>query len=61
MKKVLEKNEIEIAIANIYHNLQCIEEAEKNSKEDIKKDFIAEKKRLTRVLNKYLKLAKEGK
>ena len=54
MKKDININEIEIAIATITHNLECLEEAEQEG-------FKAktEKSRLKKLLNKYNKIRKE--
>ena len=54
MKKDLDLNEVEIAIATITHNLECIEEAEQ---EGVK--VKAEKMRLKKLLNKYNKIYEE--
>lgn len=54
MKKDLSKNDVEIAIATIQHNIECIEEAEQEGVKARK-----EKIRLKKLLNKYLELQKE--
>lgn len=61
MKTDLGKNEIEIAIAEIKHNIECVIEAQENAEADLKKYFTQEKQRLSRLLNKFIKMREEVK
>lgn len=61
MNKALSINQIEIAIAEINHNLECVIEAQQQAKEEDKKDFVGEKQRLTKLLHKCIKLREEAK
>lgn len=54
MKKDLNKNDVEMAIATITHNIECLEEAEQ---EGVK--VKTEKMRLKKLLNKYNKIYEE--
>lgn len=56
MKKDLSINEIEIAIATITHNLECLEEAKEKGVK-----VKSEKIRLQKLLNKYNKIREEVK
>lgn len=61
MKKDLNISQIEIAIAEINHNLECVIEAQEQAEESMKKYFTNEKRRLTKLLNKFIKLRDEVK
>ena len=56
MKKDLSKNDIEIAIATITHNLECLEKARQQGVK-----VKSEKIRLQKLLNKYNKIREEVK
>lgn len=56
MRKDLSTNEIEIAIATITHNLECLEEARQQGVK-----VKSEKIRLQKLLNKYNKIREEVK
>lgn len=61
-KKELDTNEIEKAIATIYHNLECLEEAKEwadTYHKEFANDYKAEKMRLRKLLSFYKKLLKE--
>lgn len=55
----LDINEIEFAIAEITHNLECVIEAQKTADENTKNDFTKEKIRLTKLLHKFEKMREE--
>lgn len=49
-------SQIEIAIAEVNHNLECVIEAQEQAEADIKKHFTQEKRRLTKLLNELIKI-----
>ena len=59
MRKDLNKNEIEIAIAEINHNLEYVIETQEQVEKNMKEYFTGEKRRLTELLNKFIKLRDE--
>ena len=54
-------SQIEIAIAEVNHNLECVIEAQEQAEADMKKYFTQEKRRLTKILNELIKIREEKK
>ena len=61
MEKILNKNDLEMAIAGVTHNLECVEEAIKSGKVENRRSLSSEKARLRKLLNKYIQMRKEVK
>lgn len=61
MEKDLSLNQIEMAIMEIKHNLECVIEAQQNVSDELKNSFTSEKRRLTTLLRKYEEMRKEVK
>ena len=59
MEKDLSLNQIEIGIAEVQHNLECVEEAQQKASGEEKAMYTSEKQRLTKLLKKLLKV-REG-
>ena len=54
----MDENTIEMAIASITHNIECVKEVQQNAKEEEKEMYDKEITRLRNLLSKYKKQRK---